>query len=377
MKVLVNAISVKEGGSLVVLSRLLAGMAQRRPDIEWHAAVDRTVARQEILPRTVTTWTFPWFGRSAVRVIGWYELALPALVRRIGADVLFSQTNYLPRRRVACPTLLLEQHAGHFSPEFKRLMERYAGTRAAVWAWRRKSAWVRASVRSADRVIVQTAALAAAIATQADVPRARIDVVAHGPGLATHVDRPRPWPSGRPWRIGYVSKFGVQKDFATALRAIRSLAQRGRDVTLVLTLDPRVPGVAEVLRDADALGIGARVDNRGELGRDAVAALYDELDVLVFPSLCESFGFPLAEAMARALPVAIARTPGNAEVAGEDALAFAPGDWQGLAEAVATIMDDAGAYAAQSARSLAAAGRLDWDAACAGTLAAIERTAHV
>jgi len=374
VKVLVNAISIKEGGSRVVLARLLGAMATQRSDIEWHAAIHPGLERVSVLPDVVTAWSFSWIDRSPGHPIYWYEVALPRLVRRIGADILFSQTNYLPRRRTSCPTLLLEQNAGHFSAEFKRLMERNLGGWLPIRAWRRKDAWVLNSVRKANRVIVQTSALADAIHAQAQVPEERLDVVPHGPGLVAHADKPHSWPDGRSWRIGYVSKYGVQKDFATALRALRELKARGRAVTLVLTLDQAVPGAAAVGDLIAELGVTENVENRGEIGVDSVQSLYDGLDAFVFPSRCESFGFPLVEAMARGVPVVVARTPSNVEIAGAGALAFAPGDWRVLADAVESLMSDCAAYRAQASRSLAAAQRFSWNRAAAGTLDAIERT---
>ena len=122
---------------------------------------------------------------------------------------------------------------------------------------------MRNSVQKADRVIVQTSALAAAIHAQAQVPEERLEVVPHGPGLVAHAERPHSWPEGKLWRIGYVTKFGVQKDFATALRALRELIARGRAVTLVLTLDQAVPGAAAVRHLIAELGVAGSVENRG------------------------------------------------------------------------------------------------------------------
>src|SRR5208283_1087362 len=232
----------------------------------------------------------PQIDRSPGHPIYWYEVVLPRLIRRIGAELLFSQTNYLPHRKTMCRTLLLEQHAGHFSAEFKQLMEHYLASRLSIRAWRRKDAWVRNSVRKADRVIVQTSALADAIHAQAQVSEERLDIVPHGPVLVAHADWPHSWPEGKLWRIGYVAKFGVQKDFATVLRALRELMARGRAVTLVLTLDPSAPGVAAVRHLIAELGVAGSVENRGELGVENMQSLYDGLDVFVFPSLCESFG---------------------------------------------------------------------------------------
>jgi glycosyltransferase involved in cell wall biosynthesis len=103
-------------------------------------------------------------------------------------------------------------------------------------------------------------------------------------------------------------------------------------------------------------------------------SLYDGLDAFVFPSLCESFGFPLIEAMARGVPVVVARTPSNVEIAGAGALAFPPEDWRALADAVESLMSDPAGYRAQASRSLATARGFSWNRAALGTLDAIERT---
>ena len=376
MKVLVNAVSISEGGSLVVLERLLAAMIPQGQDIEWHAVVHPAVAARNALPNAVRQWTFPSVAVSPAHLFFWYEVTLPRLARRIGADLVFSQTNYLPRRRLACPTLLLVQHAGHFSHEFSRLMEQHLGTRKSIVAWRRKGAWVRSSVRVASQVIVQTAALARAIRADAWLPAGQIDVVPHGPGVVSVVDQPPAPRAEGPWRVGYVSKFGVQKDFATALRAHRLLLDRGLDVTLVLTLDPTVQGFAAIDRLIDELGTRDRVDNRGEVEMDALQPLYDSLDAFVFPSLCESFGFPLVEAMARALPVTVARTASNLEVGRGDVPSFSPGDSRALADILEPLMRSPALREAQARRSLDVAGRYSWDRAARNTLDVIARTAR-
>ena len=157
--VVVNAISVKEGGSLVVLRELLAGMAALRPGWRWHVVVNSKVSDSLCVPPNVKTICFPVVDRSALQTRLWYETSLLSLASRVGADLLLSLTNYLPLRRMPCPTLLLVQHAGHFSPVFRRLTEDRLGI-AGQAAWRLKGRWVRSSVLVADKVVVQTAALA-------------------------------------------------------------------------------------------------------------------------------------------------------------------------------------------------------------------------
>jgi glycosyltransferase involved in cell wall biosynthesis len=374
MNVLVNAVSIKEGGSRVVLSRLLSAMCAVRPDIAWIVAANPACIPAESDQRQVTWLAVP-FGNSAIGAVRWYELALPSLVKRYRADVLFSQTNYLPRRRVDCPTLLLVQHAGHFSAVFDKLTTVQLRSPVQKWLWRRKRRWVHRSARSASLMTVQTAALADAVSALTDRIRDRIVVIPHGPGLVAHRTTPRTTQPSDVFAVGYVSKWGVQKDFDTLFRAAQILRAAGRRFKLVLTLDRAAPGAAETFGVAHRLGIVDLIENHGEVEGPRIEAVYDSLDALAFPSLCEAFGFPTVEAMARGVPIVVSATSENLEVARGAALSFAPGDAGALADQLKKLMDDDGERADRAKLSLEMSRDYSWERAAMQTIAALERAA--
>jgi len=164
VKVFVNAVSIKEGGSLVVLCRLLEELQRLRDDIDWHVAVcSQPSVLRALESNRVKLLIYPWVNRSPLHLKFWYEWELRRRVRKLGADVLFSLTNYLPHISVAVPGLLLVQHAGHFCPLFKALTEEFYPGFLARLAWALKSRWVRDSIKRATVVTVQTHALARAI----------------------------------------------------------------------------------------------------------------------------------------------------------------------------------------------------------------------
>ena len=372
MRVLINAVSIKEGGSQVVLTQLLSAMLEAQPDIEWIVA-----AHPKCLPvgredRSVSWLSVPELEGSALRVLRWYELALPAIVKKYRPDVLFSQTNYLPRRPLACATLLLIQHAGHFSAEFDRLTMTSLNTGLARLAWRQKRRWVHRSAEAATLVTVQTAAMAESISTQTARPRDQIAVIPHGPGLAAHRCSPRPERRVDQFRIGYITKWGVQKNFHTLFEAAQKLRKEGYHFKIVLTLDKNSRKTNEIMAMARDFGIEALIENYGEVPLDDVSAIYDSLDIFVFASLCESFGFPAVEAMARGLPIIIARTRENAEVARGAALEFAPFDANALARHLAAMMNDDQERAKRANLSLVASRNFSWERAARETIAALD-----
>lgn len=369
MIVLINAISVKEGGSLVVLDRLLAGMAELRPDWRWIVAASSDAAARIQTRENCTVRTFPELEQSGLRTRVWYETGLPRLLRDEHADLLFSQTNYLPVRRLPCPALLLVQHAGHFSDVFKRLTEAQLASISARLNWRLKGCWVRSSVRHAQRVTVQTAALARRIVEETGVPHEHISVIPHGIGQAVlHDHLPLPAIAGQPVRIGYITKYGVQKNFAVLFEAAARLQSLGIKPVLVLTLSPHAPDNQAVLELARQYGVVECLENHGEIPAAAIDELYRSLHLFVFPSLCESFGFPMVEAMAHGLPLLIAATDSNIEVTGKAGLTFSPDDATALAALIHKLIEDPAWHQACARASQQRAAHFTWHKAAAATL---------
>ena len=75
----------------------------------------------------------------------------------------------------------------------------------------------------------------------------------------------------------------------------------------------------------------------GVLPYEQIWQAYREADVFVFPSLCESFGHPLVEAMAGGLPVVASDIPVHREICGEAAQYFPARDAEALAGRLAAV----------------------------------------
>lgn len=90
------------------------------------------------------------------------------------------------------------------------------------------------------------------------------------------------------------------------------------------------------------LGMEKSVFMLGKLQREQVASLMAAADVFVLPSLFESFGLVLLEAMAVGTPVVCTRTQGALEIVkdGKDGLIVPPGDDDALTEAIARMLSD-------------------------------------
>lgn len=105
-------------------------------------------------------------------------------------------------------------------------------------------------------------------------------------------------PSERPLRILYVGKIISLKGIDLALEALGNSAT---DATLTFVGTGNYLPAARRL--AQKLGLGERATFRGQITRQKVLAMYPEFDLLLFPSLHDTGGYAVIEAMFNELPV--------------------------------------------------------------------------
>ena len=375
-KILVNAISIKEGGGLVVLTRLLEEMSPLQLDIQWLVVVDSSIRSKINTTKNIQLLSFQWIKNSQAHLFYWYEIYLPALIRRIKIDLVFSQTNFLPFKKLPCPSLLLVHQAGYFSDVFSALQLQQTHYWYETLIWKFRCYWVNTSIKRATRVTAQTQALADAIVKKTKILSHKIAVVPHGAGLATGKIQPKQFPMTTTiWRIGYITKYGIQKNFDVLFKALQQLKIQGKNCKLILTLDPKHPPFHHIEALIKEHRLDDCIENHGEIDAPAIRALYQSLDLFVFPSLCESFGFTLVEAMYYGIPVLAADTPSNREILGDAGGFFKSDQADVLTEKIGQLMENKDAYEKSTAHNLVASKQYDWHVAAKNILAVVNEIA--
>jgi glycosyltransferase involved in cell wall biosynthesis len=172
------------------------------------------------------------------------------------------------------------------------------------------------------------------------VPRARVAVVPYGVDLSAFRPRDEQYelrngahsPRGR--LVGlYVGHICHGKGLSALLEAARLCRRLPVSFRLVGPIVSR-----EVLHD-----VPDNVRYEGLLHPAAVPDAMRRADFFVLPTLDDSFGLVVLEAMASGLPVITTRHAGAAEYIddGADGLVVAPGDARALAAAIARLVEDA------------------------------------
>lgn len=213
------------------------------------------------------------------------------------------------------------------------------------------SRWVfRANLPRVHRVIVQTKAMADGMLRSYPVLRDRIEIIGQPPPLwllSTSRDRPHR-STGQALHLFFPASPYAHKNHLALIRALDHDAAISR---LDLTI-----GAEEFPAVTDA-----RVVFRGVLSPAEVIRCYRQCDALAFPSLEESYGLPLVEAMFLGLPILAADRPYARALCGDEAIYFNPNDPLSLAEATRLLRNrlDDGWYP-DWRRQLALIPR-DWD----------------
>ncbi|MBF0275483.1 MAG: glycosyltransferase [Nitrospinae bacterium] len=127
------------------------------------------------------------------------------------------------------------------------------------------------------------------------------------------------------FKVLYPTHPGLHKGFEILFESISILKERRNDFTVFLTIDDNskesdnpkeLKRYNKLIRE---FKIKSHVVFLGKMPQDEMRALYDACDVMVYPSIAESFGFSLIEALGIGLPIIASDTNLNKEICANSA----------------------------------------------------------
>lgn len=215
---------------------------------------------------------------------------------------------------------------------------------------------VRRTLDAAQRIVVTSPQTMALLPRRAR-SRATVSLAISLPAAPVPAT-PRRLRPGRPVRALFVGRFVALKGAHLALHAIAGARRQGLPVEL--TLVGGGPQHDALVRLAQTLGVGDCVTLRPWCARDELAAIYDEHDLLLFPSMRDSGGMVVLEALAHGLPVVCLKLGGPGVIVddscGEAVIAASTGDAiRRLAAALERVAGSPSTYEARSHGAIARA----------------------
>lgn len=259
----------------------------------------------------------------------------PLHLRRHRSQVYHSPYLYRPRvpaaRVLTIHDLIPLRWPELVAPAYRAWFERHV-TGAAGWAdvvvcgseYTRQD-WIRWSGMDPERVVLTPYGVDECFFRQ-EAPR--------DPGVARRE-------LGLPERyVLYAGDSQPRKNLPRLVRAYsRAVAGRPGFPVLVLA-GRRSEHSAAVLQLAAAVGVSDRVRLLDEPDDGSLCRLIDLCEAFVYPSLCEGFGLPPLEAMARGRPVLTSSATSLPEVCGDAALLVDPEDETALTEGLVRMLED-------------------------------------
>jgi len=350
------------GGAKPLALELVRGLAAARPSLRITLlTLPRT--REELGALSAGTLsvrcvedppTANWTARFARGLMS-LRPALPWM-HRIGADLLFCPFTapFFAARDVPTVSLIHDlQHRVY--PEF------FLPADCA-----QREDHVRAAVQKAVHLVAASEYVKSEIIRFLHAPADQIAVIPHGsqrrfgttePCVSTAVLN-RLGLSARSYYL-YPANFWPHKNHRMLLVA---LARRQREAPSsewkVVFTGAEDAASREILSAARAMGLGSRVLHAGFLADNEFASLLASARALLFPSLYEGFGMPVAEAMEMGVPVLCSNTTGLPEVAGDAALLFDPRKPVAIAAALAKFENESGLAGRLAALGTARARRM-------------------
>ncbi|MDQ4091251.1 MAG: glycosyltransferase family 4 protein [Actinomycetota bacterium] len=375
MKIAVEMISAGSGfgraaGAMVVY---YSGLLQRLVDVPsvdeclllvtpWN---DGLAIPDHPRARPVTCTRLP---RGRVGRIAYEQTVLPTLALRHGAEVLLSTCNIKPEawRRPSVVVLQSLQYL-HFPASFGRVRSTYLGQA------------VRRSVTTADVVIAVSEWERVQAIRHFGLDGSRVVAVHHGvsddiAGMVASGAVPlRPAVAGDDPYLLMVSTLYGFKNHHRLIGAFAEVVRRhGVPHRLLIVGGDADVTRADLAAHADRLGVGDRVVLTGALPHHDVPALVAHADAVVYPSLYETFGMPVLEALAFGRPLVTSDHGPMAELARGAAELVRAEDTGSIAAGVAAVLLNPRRREALMAAGPDRASMFTWEACAAKTAGALE-----
>ena len=332
MKIIVNAISARRGGIVTYTNNLAHSLLERKIDVTFAISDDF-----EMEPG-IKTIRLPAQRMSPIRRTLWEQLVWRYIVMKQDADILFSSANFgLLKPPIA--QILLVREGGLFDPFY---LTNIAPSLNSLTTFNRiaRRKLIIASARASNVILTPSETMKQLLISWDKDLKSKVHVNKYGtvPMFYKTKGHNRKWRADGILKILYVSAYYPHKQPGLIAEALAKLNSMGIKSKATITMDINsINGAIGGEKDYLMLKKGIsrnQIDLIGDQSYKSLPDIYKSHDLFVFPSLSETFGHPLAEAMSVGIPIIASDTHVHKEICGDAALYFSATQPSNLVEKV-------------------------------------------
>lgn len=289
----------------------------------------------------------------------WEQVALPYAVKRLKVELLHCTSNTAP---LWCPVpLVLTLHdiiylepRQHRSPSFYQEMG---------WYYRRLV--VPRILKKCRKIITVSQFECQRICKTLNVPAERIQSIYNGYNTHFHpLEKTQPEIVHRyiPHEdfLFFLGNTDPKKNTARVLKAYHIYLQQSTIKRPLLIADLKEEYIDDLLQEAELSDIKSHLFYPGYIANHDLPILYNSAFAFLYPSLRESFGIPMIEAMACGTPVIVGNTSAMPEVAGPGVLSVDPYKPEEIAASLLRLENDPDFNQQQAVYGLQRARQFSW-----------------
>jgi len=346
--VVINAIHAKTGGGVTYLRNMLPMLA-KKPEIDVHLFLHKDQFELFYpLSENIKVSLFS-FQPTFFRTLIWEQIAIPIKAWAMGSDVVFSPANYGPV--LAKNHVILLRNA----VTVMRLTYRFR----PILYWLALTFGTICSLLSAKKAIAVSdyanKLLTFGLTKTMDE---KCTIIHHG--VAQNKSFELASIKNRSYLLA-VSDIYIQKNYHTLLHAFELLVRQRPGLKLIIIgREVDISYAKSLYKLAEKLNIKENIDFKGYVKSESLKEFYHNCRVFVFPSIVETFGNPLLEAMAAGATIACSKTAAMPEIIGNSGLLFNPRDKEDMATAIENLLENDELSETLSKMALKRAQKFSW-----------------
>jgi len=165
-----------------------------------------------------------------------------------------------------------------------------------------------------------------------------------------------------------------KKNTANVFKAISLFKRKySIEIDFVIT-DLKINTIKKIAKETETMDILGQINAVGYISTEKLPLLYSSCELFLYPSLRESFGLPVLEAMSCKTPVITSDASSMPEVAGGAALLIDPENPEEIADGIAKILTDINLKNELIEKGLINVSRFSWENASKETLKLYKET---